>query len=278
MDLLRLSPALGVEVRGVDLTAPVDDGTAAALRTAFLEHHLVLVRGQELTDDEHVGFAALFGRVASERSGPVGIVSNVRPGGVLGSDRATWHSDYTFFPAPYEALSLYGLDIPPAGTHTDFANGVLAAATLPDDLRARVGGLQSRSVAALGGSLTDGVRYLAGRCDGVEPHQLRPVLWPHRATGQPVLAVWEQQTDALLPLPQDESVALLGALFAHLYRPDHIYRHEWKPHDLVLWDNHALQHARPDIGVDAPRSLRRVCVGEDQDLRVFLERAAAGTA
>jgi taurine dioxygenase len=262
----RLSPALGAEVVDLDLGAPDE------LQAALWEHHLLLLRGRELSDDEHLTYAGAFGPIAGERSGPIGIVSNVRPDGVLGSDRATWHSDYMFFPRPYEAISLYGLDIPDGGTQTSYVNGVLAARTLPDDLRRRLAGLQSRAVAALGGSLTDGIRYRTGRCDGIDPHQLRPVLWPHHATGEEIVAAWHQQTDALLPLEQDESVALLDELFTHLYAPGHTYVHEWQPHDLVLWDNHALQHSRPEVGVERPRSLRRVCVGEDQDLSVFARR------
>ena len=77
------------------------------------------------------------------------------------------------------------------------------------------------------------------------------MLWPHRTTGEPILAVWEQQTDALLPLEPEESDALLERLFEHLYRPEHQYVHEWAPNDLVLWDNHALQHSRPAVGVRA---------------------------
>jgi taurine dioxygenase len=268
MRFVPLSPALGVEVHDLDLGAPDE------LRAALHQHKLLLLRGRPITDDEHLAFASTFGPIPSERSGRIGVVSNVRPDGILGTDRATWHSDYMFFPTPYEAISLYGLDIPAGGTQTAFANGALAAATLPPDLRRRLDGLQSRAVAALGGSLTDGIRYRSGRCDGVDPHQLRPVLWPHPVTGEEVVAAWHQQTDALVPLPQDESVALLDELFAHLYRPEHTYVHQWQPHDLVLWDNLALQHSRPEVGVEAPRSLRRVCVGEDQDLTVFARRTA----
>ena len=135
--------------------------------------------------------------------------------------------------------------------------------------------MQGRAVLAFdGGSLTDGVRYRLGRRDDAAIYQLRPVLWPHRNTGEPILAVWEQQTDALLPLEPEESDALLERLFEHLYRPEHQYVHEWAPDDLVLWDNHALQHSRPAVGVQEPRSLRRVCVGEDQDLSTFAARRA----
>jgi taurine dioxygenase len=275
-----LSPALGAEVLDLDLHRPLGADDPAALRQALDEHHLLLVRGQPLDDDQHLAFAAAFGHVAREAQGAIGMVSNVRPDGTLGSDRATWHSDFTFFPAPYEAISLYGIDIPASGTQTSYANGILAARTLPVQLRARLEGVQGRAVLSFdSGSLTDGVRYRLGRRDDAVIHQVRPVLWPHRNTGEPVLAVWEQQTDALLPLEPEESNALLEQLFDHLYRPEHQYVHEWAPDDLVLWDNHALQHSRPAVGVEEPRSLRRVCVGDEQDLSLFATlKAAKGDA
>jgi taurine dioxygenase len=114
-----------------------------------------------------------------------------------------------------------------------------------------------------------GVRVREGRLDQSYPHACRPVLWPHRETGEEILAVWEQQTDAILPLAPDESTALLEALFEHLYQPAHRYQHEWHTGDLVLWDNHAVQHARPEVGTEEPRTLRRVCIGDTQDLSVF---------
>jgi taurine dioxygenase len=268
-----VSPALGTLVEGVDLTAPIDQSTAEVLRQALLDHHLLLVRGQEVDDEQHVAFARVFGRIAVERS-EVGTVSN-QPGGTLGPVAACWHSDYMFFPEPYECISLYGVEIPSAGTQTSFANGVAAARTLPEDLRVRIDGLEGRAVADIAaGGAGDEIRYRLGRVDGVDPHQLRPVLWPHHETGEPILAVWEQQTDAILPLPQEESVALIETLFAHLYQPSNVYVHDWQPLDLIIWDNHALQHSRGYIGTDEPRTLRRVCVGQDQDIAQFAPAAA----
>jgi len=262
----------GAFVTGVDFGDLDVDG----LRRGLTRHRLLCVRDREISDDEHVAFASAFGHLASERTGVVTTVSNVVPGAALGGDEATWHSDYTFFPSPYECISLYAVELPRGGTETRFVDGVLAARTLPPDLRRRVADLQGRSVADVANTSTRtaGVRYLAGRCDGIDPHQERPVLWPHPTTGEPILAVWEQQTDALLPLPQDESVALLAELFAHLYQPAHQYVHRWQPHDLVLWDNLALQHARPYVGVTEPRTLRRVSVGVDQDISIFLRMSA----
>jgi taurine dioxygenase len=271
MEVHPLSPALGARVDNVDLVRD-----AATLRDALRAHHLLLFRGREIGEAEHLVIAAVFGRIAQEKSGSISVVSN-QPGGGLGPDAASWHSDFTFFPAPYECISLYGVEIPAEGTHTAFANGVLAARTLPEDLRARVDGLQARSVTdiARSTSKSECVRYRLGRCDGIDPHQLRPVLWPHPVTGDQILAVWEQQTDAILPLAQDESVALIEVLFAHLYQPAHVYMHDWQRFDLLLWDNLALQHSRPYVGVEQARILRRVSVGDDQDISQFVRRAGA---
>jgi taurine dioxygenase len=276
MDLGAASPALGTTVRGIDLRQPLAPHELAALRAALERSYLLHFPGQHLSDDQHVAFVEHFGSIAVEGASRVGFVSNHRPDGSLGSSAATFHIDYGFTDAPYEYLSLYGREIPRRGTETWFANAVAAAADLPPALQARIAGLEARAAVDVTSEVREaGLRIELGRLDETYPHAVRPVLWPHRTTGEPVLAVWEQQTDALLPLPDAESTALIEALFAHLYRPDHLMVHHWRPGDLLLWDNHALQHARPDVGVDEPRTLRRVCVGTTPDLSIFAERMKA---
>lgn len=257
---------LGAFVHGLDLDA-VD---SQALREGLNQHRLVCFRGQDITDDQHRAIASGLGRMAQETGGAISMISNVLPN-ALGGDELTWHSDFMFAPDPYEYISLYALQLPAAGSQTRFTNAVAAARALPSRLRSAVQGLRGRAVVnlSLAGGEFEGIRYLRGRCDGVDPHFERPVLWPHPGTGEEVLAVWEQQTDALLPLPQEESVALIGELFAHLYQPAFQYVHEWAPHDLVIWDNRAVQHSRPHIGTTEPRTLRRISIGADQDLSVF---------
>ena len=277
MRLRQLSPALGAMVEGIDLLDAGEDDWDALRRALFETHHLLLFRGQELTDDEHAAVAARFGALASEgfvEPEVVKFVSNHRPDGALGSIAASWHIDYGFFEHPYEAISLYGLEIPASGTETRFANAKLAATDLPGELRRKVSGLRARQVADVTSPEGEaGVRVRLGRLDESYPHQVRPVLWPHRVTAEEILGVWEQQTDALLPLDPAASDALIEELFAHLYRNEHIHVHHWEPHDLVIWDNHAVQHSRPDVGVDEPRTLRRVSIGPRQDLSIFLNRA-----
>jgi alpha-ketoglutarate-dependent taurine dioxygenase len=68
------------------------------------------------------------------------------------------------------------------------------------------------------------------------------------------------QTDRIEGLPEAEARALVEELLDHLYRPEHIYAHQWRSGDFVFWDNWALQHARPDVS--ANRTLRRVSIGQ----------------
>jgi len=267
---------LGAFAHGLDF-ADID---GQAVRDALNQYGLLCIRGRAITDDQHAALASSLGHLAMEGAGFITLVSNA-PGGALGPDAASWHSDYMFYPAPYEYISLYAQQLPASGTQTRFVNAVAAARTLPARLRASVAGLEGRAVADLSPRSPGqaGIVYLDGRRDGVNPHFLRPVLWPHPATGEEVLAVWHQQTDAILPLRQEDSVALLSELFAHLYQPAAQYVHQWAEHDLVIWDNRALQHSRPYVGTTEPRTLRRISVGEDQDLSIFfrMEPAASGS-
>ena len=273
VDIVAASNALGAVVHGVDLRDVQPEATWTQLRTELRRSFLLVFPNQDLDDDQHVDAVAHFGPIAFEgkyERQRVMHVSNRRPDGLLGTDAASFHIDYGFFPHPYEALSLYGLEVPKDGAETWYVNAVLAARTLPPELRHRLHDLQARHVLVLGSEHgQDRVRVRAGRCDDSHAHQVRPVLWPHRDTGAEILGVWEQQTDAILPLPPAESTELIELLFAHLYQPQHKYVHRWNVGDLVVWDNHAVQHGRPAIGTEHARTLRRVCVGETQDLSVF---------
>jgi taurine dioxygenase len=282
-EIRRASDALGVVVEGVDLRDGVDDALARELRALFACEYLVVLRDQDLTDHEHLAVMEVLGPVAWEglpEKRAVGFVSNVRPDGTLGTSAASFHIDFGFFPEPYHAISLYGLEIPPGGTQTHFVNAVAAAAALPPEMVARLDGLRARqAVDVTSPAGQAGVRVREGRLDETYPHTVRPVLWPHRSTGEPILGVWEQHTDALytgdIEMEAAESTALIEELYAFLYHSPgerFTYVHEWREGDLVIWDNHAVQHGRPEVGDRDARTLRRVCVGPEQDLSLFAGR------
>jgi taurine dioxygenase len=268
-----LDATIGARIHGFDPAAPDESRIWDEWRAVFAEHRLLVVALPDLTDEEHLRVVGALGPIATEgidEPRAVGWVSNVRADGALAGTAASWHCDYFFFPHPYEAISLYAVELPTRGTETWFVDGQAAADDLPADLRARVEGRDARHAVDVTTPEREAVvRVRKGRLDESYPHALRPVLWPHRASGRPILAVTEQQTDAIVGLDPDDSTELIEELFAHLYRDDHVYVHRWSPGELVVWDNHALQHSRPEVGLEEARSLRRVCVGERQDLSVF---------
>jgi taurine dioxygenase len=159
----------------------------------------------------------------------------------------------------FRLLSLYGLKVEQPTSPTMFTSAVHGWETLPADLRARVKGLyaihgQDTSYQDRGDGDAD---VLVSKFDELETIRL-PIGFRHPRTGQTVLYVTPQFTQRIDGLPEAESEALLGELFDHLYRPEAEVQHQWRERDLVMWDNIALQHARPNVTYEGPaRTLRK---------------------
>ena len=102
-------------------------------------------------------------------------------------------------------------------------------------------------------------------------HQSRKL---HPRTGRPILFVTEHHADRIHELDADESREILGGIFEHMYGPSHIYTHRWHLHDLVIWDNLAVQHARLEAADPAKgaRAVQRVAVN-DVSVPELIERA-----
>jgi taurine dioxygenase len=263
MHTTPLSPSIGVEVHGIDPRGPIGDAEADELRSLYAEHHLLLVRCPDLEGDDQVRFVRLFGPVLHERPElPEWMwVSNVEEGAAVPEGKLLFHSDLAFTPEPHPGLCLYAVDVPVDGCPTRYANAARAAAVLPPALRARLERRDALHVYDLVAKRGDR-RYRDADLDPRNPRQLHPVLKPDPGTGSEVLYVSEMQTDRIVGLPPEESDAVLAELFAVLYAPDNVYEHPWTVGDLVVWDNLALQHGRGDVPDDAPRTLRRVAMGE----------------
>src|SRR5580704_19305413 len=107
LTVLELSPALGVEVRGLDLRGPLLDGEVEQLRGLFDRYHLLLFRDEQLDAGDHVRVCGYLGGV----SDPASLVSNVEPGGFHPEFKLVFHSDYAFLPNPLQGLSLYALEV-----------------------------------------------------------------------------------------------------------------------------------------------------------------------
>jgi taurine dioxygenase len=263
-----LHPGFGAEVQGGPLGhSPLP---CKLLQEALDTHRLLLFRNTTLTDAGQVELMRCFGEPTLEnphRESLYSFVSNAREDGILGEGAYAFHSDHAFMPDPIEYLSLAAIEVSPGCGATRFADMVGAAASLPEELRERIEGRTGQNIIDPTGE-PDEVR-MRDRGHAALPQAPHHALSPHPRTAAATLFVNEQQTEYLSGLPRSESDALLEALFSHLYSDAHVYEHEWQPGDLIVWDNQALQHARPKLRRSQPRTLRRVSVGGSSVFNVF---------
>ena len=268
LELRPLSPALGVEALGIDIDAAPTALEQRALRDAYLETHLVLVRGDRVEMATQCRFASLFGPVIDSA-----YVSNSRAGGIIPHGALLFHSDLAFTPDPYLGLSLHALELPQTGSATWFVDAAAACRALPRSLRHRVEGSTAVHAFDLQTQRGDG-RAFREPVPGDGDRARHPVILEHPITGDPVLYVNEMQTERIDGLAPDESDDLLQELFAHLYSGAFTYEHPWQVGDLIVWDNVAVQHARRDP-VDGPRTLQRVTLAETDPLADWKRRTTA---
>jgi alpha-ketoglutarate-dependent taurine dioxygenase len=257
-----LSPAFGAEIHGIDLRKPLDDATTARLQQLFDTRGVLVFRDVDLSHADQLRLCETLIRKpgGGEGSAPIEdtfYISNRRPRSAAPFGRLQFHSDTMWCDRPFEVLSLYGMDVEPPVVPTTFVSATHAWTTLPDELRHRVE--QAKALHTAGevrrGDMTD---VLLSSVDA-PPSTEAPVAFAHPRTGQTILYVCEQMTKAIVGLDADESEQLLEQLFDHLYNPAARWNHEWSPHALVVWDNLAVQHARPNVAIDGPaRTLRKV--------------------
>jgi taurine dioxygenase len=268
-----LSPAIGVEILGVDLREPLDGETFSRIRSAWENNCIALFRGQTLDEMDQVHFASRFGPLGSRvndfdplKSGShpaILYVSNIRINGkvtgVLPDGDMFFHSDQCYTKTPAMASMLYAIEIPSRGGNTRYANCFKAYDTLPEDVKRRLKGKRALNAYDYDGAPTLRATMLP---DSVKRFA-HPIVRRHPATGRKALYVNRLMTWSILDMPEDESRALLEYLFDHQERPEFVYEHKWTPGDVMIWDNRSCLHARTNFDPNERRRLRRVTVDGD---------------
>jgi taurine dioxygenase len=262
-----LSPALGAEILGIDLRDDIDARVFAQIRDAWHQNLVIVLRSQNMSEEDQVRFAEKFGPPAVihtkqfVRNHPaVMLISNIRedgkPIGALPDGEMHFHTDQCHQERPAMASMLYALEVPRAGGNTLFANGYTAYETLPHEIKRRIDGRKALNAYDYETAATKRGTRLTQRV----PSYAHPVVRTHPATGRKALYVNRLMTVRIEGLPAQESDDLLAMLFDHQERREFIYEHVWRVGDLVIWDNRCTLHARTDFSPDERRLMRRVTI------------------
>ena len=263
--------ALGAEIQGADLRTIEQDDFGHIYR-AWLDYSVLLIRKQELTDDDLIAFSSRFGSLdwaPVQESGrrfveghpEIYVVSNVmqngEPIGSLGAGEATWHTDMSYLQDPPKASILYALEIPPQGGNTYFVNMYRAYESLPDALKRRIEGMAIKHDGTYnsGGYVRQGVTAVDDPVNS--PGAVHPLVCMHPETKRKLLYLGRRRNAYIQGLALPESEALLDELWRHATREELTWGNEWRVGDLVLWDNRCTMHRRDSFDASSRRVLHR---------------------
>jgi taurine dioxygenase len=277
MEIQPFAASLGADVLGADLTKPLSDGDFQAIHEAFLEHHVLAIRGQDLDRAAQLAFARRFGEpevhpiVEGTEEHP-DVIRVFKPAGSAASFGVGWHSDNTFFECPSLGTVLYGETIPPVGGDTLYASMEAAWEGLSAPMQARLEGLRGIHSARraydpdlVGREKYDGDGPLTYRySDAVKATVTHPIVRTHPESGRKSLFVNPMFTTAIEGFARAESQALLDFLFAHAVQPEYQCRLRWAPGTVAMWDNRCVQHYAMDDYRDHDRLMWRVTLAGDR--------------
>jgi taurine dioxygenase len=279
IEIYRMDAPIGAEVRGVDLSLPLDPATFSQIEEAYDQHTVLVFRNQKLTPEQHINFGRLFGpleihvlkRYLVPDYPEILVVSNTlkENGEFLGLPDAgqTWHTDTSYRERPSRGSILYALEIPhddqnqPLGD-TLFAGTAPAYDALSESTKVLLAGRKAihRYSVRKRPEGSQRAKLTKEQIDET-PDIAHPVVRTHPHTGRKALYVFEGECIGIEGIPEDEGRDLISRLTEHSIQPQFIYRHKWQVGDVVMWDNAASLHlAIADYRLPQRRLLHRVTV------------------
>jgi alpha-ketoglutarate-dependent 2,4-dichlorophenoxyacetate dioxygenase len=246
-------------VSGLDLSKPLDDGAFAQVRDAFHHYAVLVFPEQRISDDQQIAFSERFGplevsirkdrprRIANPR---VSDISNVDERdrvfdpdderAIYNAGNRLWHSDSSFKRVPAMASLLSGREVPPEGGETEYADLRAAWDALPADRKRGLDELVAEHSFVYSRGLIGYDQFTDAERAEVPPVP-QAVVRTHPATGRKSLYVGSHASH-VIGRPVEESRAFLLELLDFATQPQFVYRHAWRQHDLVMWDNRCVLH------------------------------------
>jgi taurine dioxygenase len=240
----KLTPHAGAEIRGVDLAQPLDERTFKEIHAALIDNGVIFFRDQHLTPDQQKAFGRLFGELHMHPAAPrelpehpeiLVIHADEKSKHVAGEN---WHSDVSCDPEPPMGSILYMHELPPVGGDTLFASMYAAWEGLSEPMKRF---LEPLTAMHEGEHVYRG-RYGVNDAGKVFPRAEHPVVRTHPVSGRKALYVNGGFTTRIVQLKRAESDALLQFLYRHVETPEFHCRFRWQVNSVAFWDNRCMQH------------------------------------
>lgn len=243
----KLSPHLGAEIRGIDLAQPLTPETFEAIHGALMENLVIFFRDQHITMEQQKSFGCQFGElhVHPASKGPEGhpevfiIEADENSKMVAGNG---WHSDVTADETPPLGSILYLTEVPEVGGDTIFASMYAAYETLSEPLKALLSGFTAFHTSERIYRGRYGLNQHHRDQSNQYPSAEHPVIRTHPVTGKKALFVNESFTSHIRGIPRKESDALLNFLYEHIQTLEFQCRFRWQKNSIAFWDNRCVQH------------------------------------
>ena len=271
LELSPLTPTIGAEVSGVDLTKPLDPRTVAAMRAALLDWKVLFFRDQDITTEQHLAFARNFGDLEVHPFAPhkpdfpeVLAITHDRES--RGRENA-WHSDVTWRELPSLGSILRAIEVPPVGGDTLFADMYAAYDGLSDAVKEQIEGKVAvhdfahfRVAMRKRGKTEAEIEAFNAQYPMVE----HPVVRTHPETGRRGIYVNVGFTQHIVGMDKADSDALLKHLYGQAAIPEYQCRFRWRPGSIAFWDNRSSQHYAASDYWPAVRRMGRVTIIGDR--------------
>nr|WP_176025042.1 TauD/TfdA family dioxygenase [Brucella pseudintermedia] len=256
----ELGPGFALEISGISNSFPNDPDELQKIYDYFLSRKVIVIRNARISAAAFVEFSKLFGaadphHVAAVRHPSEPVITVLSNQDEIGRSPemkkfgAGWHSDYSYLRTPSKATMLLGVEVPEEGGDTLFADTAQAFEALPDHLQKQILGRKVRhEYRFMKDRSHPGARWnmLSEAEQAATPEVQHPLVIRHPETGKNCLFIAPSAIagiKGIADMEEEESDALLSQLFAHMTLPAFVYRHQWRPYDLVVWDNRSTIHA-----------------------------------
>lgn len=260
--------ALGAVVSGISFHATPTRRECSALNKAFLDHHMLCFRDQDLLPQQYLSLSRLFGdpqvQLLSDYhldgAPEINVISNYnnmndgKP-----HVRATyWHTDDSYFAIPAKATLLYAQAVPSSGGDTGFINCCAVLEAMPDALRRRIDGRHAvHKYLSRRGKAKVAVRTAEEQSETPDVHH--PLVRTHPETGRPSIYINPNRIDHINAMGEADGDALLDDVYDFAFQEKFQYHHQWCPGDIVIWDNRCTMHrAHTDFDIAERREFLRI--------------------